>query len=452
MDYSNKRVLVVGMARSGIAAANLLYKLNTKEIILNDRRHREAFNGKLDELFRLGMTDRLGMEPDELIHDVDLVVFSSGVPFWKEWILNARSKGIPCVNELELAYWVTTADFVAITGTNGKTTTTTLTAEIFKAWGKVSHPVGNIGDPACTYAYEMKKGDIAVAEVAPFQMVSTIDFHPRVSAILNITEDHLDWFKTMDNYIDGKCLVFQNQTEDDYCVLNYDNEITATLGDRPKAKVMFFSIKHELTEGAYVKDGNIILSTHGNTRVLMKAEDVRIPGNHNLENALAAALVTSLMGTDDATIAHTLKTFSGVEHRIETVATVNGVTYINDSKGTNPDATIMAIRAMKAPTVLILGGYDKHGDFTPMFREFTENIRHIVVLGETKRQIVDTAKAMGFTAITEVDTFEEAVSTCAQLAEEGMNVLLSPACASWDMFSDFEQRGRRFKELVMELK
>jgi len=452
MDYSKMRVLVVGMARSGIAAAQLLYKLGTKEIILNDMRDREAFSGKLDDLLALGMTDRLGMEPDSLIHGVDLIVFSSGVPFWREWIKNARVAGIPCVNELELAYWVTKADFVAITGTNGKTTTTTLVSEIFRAAGKVSHPVGNIGDPACTYAYELQEGDVAVAEVAPFQLVSTLKFHPRVSAILNITEDHLDWFQTMENYIRGKCIVFQNQTPADYCVLNYDNEITRGLCDEPKARVLFFSVSHILPEGAYVKDGQIVLSVDGNTRTLMPIKDVRIPGNHNLENALAAALMTSLMGVADSVIAKTLRTFAGVEHRIETVATVDGVTYINDSKGTNPDATIMAIRAMDRPTVLILGGYDKHGDFLPMFREFNQYIAHIVVLGQTQEQIVDTAKQVGYQNITLADSLADAVQKCRALASPGMNVLLSPACASWDMFSDYEERGRRFKELVMELK
>ena len=220
---------------------------------------------------------------------------------------------------------------------------------------------------------------------------------PRVSAILNITEDHLDWFQTMENYIRGKCIVFQNQTPADYCVLNYDNEITRGLRDEPKARVLFFSASHILPEGAYVKDGQIVLSVDGNTRTLMPIKDVRIPGNHNLENALAAALMTSLMGVADSVIAKTLRTFAGVEHRIETVATVDGVTYINDSKGTNPDATIMAIRAMDRPTVLILGGYDKHGDFLPMFREFNQYIAHIVVLGQTQEQIVDTAKPVSYT-------------------------------------------------------
>ena len=452
MDMKEMRVLVVGMARSGIATAELLHRMCAKEILLNDQRTREDFHGQLDGLFSLGMTDRLGMLPDGLIENVDLIVFSSGVPFWQDWILAAKERGIPCINELELAYWVAEADFVAITGTNGKTTTTTLTAEILSAAGKGNYPVGNIGIPGCTHALEMKKEEIAVAEVAPFQLVSMPSFHPKASAILNITEDHLDWFHTMENYIDGKCLVFQNQGPEDVVVLNYDNEITRSLQSRPKAKVLFFSRQESLPEGAYVEDGSIILDTHGKKRELMPIEGVRIPGAHNLENALAAALLSTMMGVEDGIIAHTLREFAGVEHRIETVETIHGVTYINDSKGTNPDATIMAIRAMDRPTVLLLGGYDKHGEFGELFDAFTQEIVHIIVLGETQGKIVETAKEKGFTAITLAQDLSDAVKKASELARPGMNVLLSPACASWDMFRDFEERGRVFKELVRGLR
>ena len=452
-DFTRMRVLVVGMARSGIATSKLLYKLGTKEIILNDMRPLEAFGGTLDELLQMGMTNRLGEDPGALTHGVDLVVFSGGVPFFQEWIQDARKRGIPCINEIELGYWVAPfAKYVAITGTNGKTTTTTLVQEILQNDGRKSYAVGNIGDPLVAHAYDLKPGDIAVTEVAPSQLVSTKDFHADISAILNITEDHLDWFGTMENYVQGKYLVFQNQTKDDYCILNYENDLTRQAAKLAPSKVFFFSINHVLEEGAYLEEGKIVLQIFGRKRTLMDPEEIRIPGKHNLENSLAAILIAALLGVPDEVIADTLRTFNGVEHRIETVDTIDGVTYINDSKGTNPDATIMAIRAMRKPTVLILGGYDKHADFEPMFREFTPQIAHIVVLGQTKDRIVKTAKKCGFTAVTEVETFEDAVTAASKIASPGMNVLLSPACASWGMFENFEERGRVFKQLVMEMK
>lgn len=450
-NLENERVLIVGMARSGMAAAKLLLKLGAR-ITINDKRPLEEFKGSLDELRQPGVEFGLDEEPANLLKGKTLVVFSSGVPFWSEWIRTARSMGIKCINELELGYWVTEADFVAVTGTNGKTTTTTLIKEIFTDAGINSHALGNIGVPVCTHALEMKKGDIIAAEVAPFQLVSTIDFRPKVSLILNITEDHLNWFGTMENYIDGKCLIFKNQTAQDWLILNYDDPIVRPLAARAKARVLYFSRLEKLENGAYVEDGDIVIQLDGKKTKVCGADEVLIPGSHNLENALAAALAAFIMGVPAESIRYTLMRFRGVEHRIETVRTFEGVTYINDSKGTNPDATIKAIHAMKQPTVLILGGSDKKSDFVPMFKEFTPLIENIVVIGQTAEKIIQAAEQTGYKNYVRAKSFEEAVNKARELARPGMNVLLSPACASFDMFDNFEHRGSVFKKIVMELK
>lgn len=449
-NLSGKDVLIVGMARSGVAAAQMLLELGAK-VTLNDQRDRPAFAGALDE-FDGRATFALGQEVGELYRGRDLILFSSGVPFWSEWIAQAREAGIPCYNELELGFQLSRAPFVAVTGTNGKTTTTTLLTEIFRNAGKQSYAVGNIGVPVCTHALEMQPDGILVEEAAPFQMISAPSFHPRVSMILNITEDHLNWFHTMDNYIDKKCLVFAKQAGDDVCILNADDPIASSLGDRPRCKVMWFTHQKQLLEGAFVREGELIVSVAGEEHAICRTEEVRIPGLHNLENALAASLAAFLMGVPADVIAHTLKTFAGVEHRIETVRTLHGVTYINDSKATNPEAAIKAIEAMKQPTVLILGGSEKYSDFHPMFRAFTPYIREIVVLGVTADAIARTAQEEGFTHVHRAYSFEEAVHMARALAHEGMNVLLSPACASYDMFQSYEHRGREFKRLVWEMK
>lgn len=450
-EWKNKQVLLVGMARSGVAAARLLHTLGAR-LTVNDARERDAFAGALDFMDDWHVDWRLGQAPDGLIEGKDLIVFSSGVPFWSDWIQKARAMGIPCINELQLGFWMSKAPFVAITGTNGKTTTTTLIWQMFVNAQVQSFAVGNIGIPVCTHALEMQPEGVMVAEVAPFQLISTLDFRPRVSAILNITEDHLNWFHTMENYIDKKCLVFAHQRGDDVCILNADNAITATLVDRPQCRVMLFSHQKEVEEGAFVRDGWMLLRVDGKETKICPVDSIVIPGPHNLENAMAASLSAFLMGVSPEVIAHTLQTFKGVEHRIETVRTLNGVTYINDSKATNPDSTIKAIEAMKQPTVLILGGSDKKSDYMPMFRAFTPLIREVVVVGDTAEDIAACAKRAGLHCVHRAYSFEEALLTARDLATQGMNVLLSPACASYDFFDNFEQRGEVFKRLVWELK
>jgi UDP-N-acetylmuramoylalanine--D-glutamate ligase len=278
-----------------------------------------------------------------------------------------------------------------------------------------------------------------------------MDYKPVESAILNITEDHLDRYGNMENYIAAKAKIFKNQTEENFCVLNYDNEYVRTLQPRIRARILWFSVETEVENGAFVRNGKVIFRLDGRETEIVAAEEIKIPGRHNLENALAATALACVFGIGSGVIADTLREFAGVEHRIEYVANVRGVDFINDSKGTNPDATIKAIQAMKKPTVLILGGFDKHSDFTELFANFTPLIKSVVLLGDTKEKIAQAARAAGFEDYIMANGFRDAVTKAFSVAEEGYCVLLSPACASWDMFENFEERGRTFKQIVKEL-
>ena len=451
VEMKGKNVLVVGMARSGVAAAQMLSRLGAN-LTLTDTRTREQMQTALEQLKDIQADWQLGTEPDDLIQGKDYIVLSPSVYYWAPWVEKAKQNGTVVISELQLGAWFTKGDFISITGTNGKTTTTTLVGEIFKNNGSRTHVLGNIGVPVCTEALDTQPGDVIVCETAPFMTVGNLDFRPKVSAILNLTEDHLNYFGTMENYINCKKKVYENQRGEDVCILNADDPRVVALRDEPKCRVLYFSRTQNIIQGACIKHGEIIVRIGRKDTPIMRADEVKIPGPHNLENALAAVLCAYVMGVKPEIIRHTLMTFAGVEHRIETVREVNGVTYINDSKATNPDSTIKAIQAMTKPTVLILGGSNKNSDYMPMFRAFTKYIQSIVVVGETSEQILSAAKTAGFISVHRAYTFEEAVQKARHLASPGMNVLLSPACASFDMFDNFEQRGAVFKRIVMELK
>lgn len=445
MNY--KSVLVIGMARSGIAAAPVLKSLGAK-VILNDSKTED----KLEGLETLGMSDyrfELGKKPDEFVDESDLIVVSPSVPLDLPYAEKAKQQGKEVIAEIELAYRLCKADTVAITGTNGKTTTTTLVGEIFKNFKRGTFVVGNIGEPYIAHSLEAKEGDVMVTEISSYQLEGISKFHAKAAVLLNITEDHMIRHKTMENYIAAKMRVFLNQTKEDYAVLNYDDETVRKTEKSVTGRVFFFSRKTELTEGAFVRNGNIIFKLDGNETVVCKTDDIFIKGPHNLENSLAAVALTMLSGVDAGTVAYTLNTFKGVEHRIETVCTKNGITYINDSKGTNPDSTVKAIETMTKPTVLILGGYDKGGSFDSLFRAMTDKIKHLILIGVTAEKIKETADRFGYKNYTVVKgTFEDGVNAAKDVAESGYNVLLSPACASFDMFKDYEERGRVFKDIV----
>lgn len=452
MELSGKRILLVGMARSGIAAAELLKKHGATPV-LNDRKKESDFGTDLDGLKAIGCEFRLGEDPVALLDGVDGLVISPGVPITAPVVLAAKERNIPMVGELELAASLLRSPYVAISGTNGKTTTTTLVGKIFENAGRITHVAGNIGYPVSAMALNDRAEDMTVIEVSSFQLESVQTFHPRVAALLNITEDHLNRHGTMDEYIRLKKRIFENQTAADFAVLNMDDPELVKMAPDLKAQVAFFSRTQPVENGAFVENGKIVWQWKGARRVICDVDQILIPGPHNLENALAAAAMTCALGVPAPVIRHTLMSFTGVEHRIEKVRVFQGVTYINDSKGTNVDSTIKAVQSMKAPTVILLGGYDKHTDFMPLCREMIASgqITHAVLLGETARQIQEQLEEAGYTAITRAYSMQDAVDKARALAVTGGNVLLSPACASFDMFRDYEERGVVFKEIVNRL-
>lgn len=450
--YQNKRVLIIGMARSGIAAAKLLLKAGGIPI-LSDSRAEEAFGTDLDELRGTACEFHLGEDTLVLLDNADIVVISPGVPITAPVVQRAKENGIPVLGELEFAYTLLLGSLSAISGTNGKTTTTTLLSEIYKKAGIVSCACGNIGYPISAVALDSQPNDVTIAEVSSFQLESISSFHPHVAALLNITEDHLNRHGTMAEYIRMKQRLFERQTALDYAVLNDADETLHAMAANLPSKVVWFSRTRELDEGAFVRDGMIIWKWKEKEYPICRADELLIPGPHNLENALAAVAMACCDHVPYDAIAAVLQTFAGVEHRIEKVRVLQGVTYINDSKGTNVDSTIKAIESMTRPTVMILGGYDKHTDFMPMCTCIMnhEMIRHAVLIGTTAPQIERQLKESGFTSVSHANSLQNAVEQSRKVAADGWNVLLSPACASFDMFKDFEQRGRVFKDIVNHL-
>ncbi len=447
MDFKGKKVMVAGMAKSGLASARLLLEIGA-EAVLYDMKTAEQFPAGTFSEFEGRAKLALGADAEATAKDCDALVLSPGIPTDLGFIAQARADGKPVIGEIELGFAYSQAEFVAITGTNGKTTTTALSGEIFKNAGFCTHVLGNIGIPIAGEALKTKKGDIVVAETAALQLDTIDTYRPHACAVLNVTEDHLNRYITMENYTAAKERIFKNQTPGDYCVLNYDNDITRGMAGRPKSKVIWFSRKVPLQSGVFIEEGRIISREQDGAHVICRPEEIKIPGLHNLENALAAVALARCYGIAESVIKDTLMTFPGVEHRIEFVRELDGVRYINDSKGTNPDATEKAAAAMTRPTVIILGGYDKKSSFVSLFQGFGPQIKCVVAIGQTQGKILSDAKAAGFKDIVTADGFEEAVIKARAIAKDGWNVLLSPACASYDMFSDFEQRGRVFKDIV----
>jgi UDP-N-acetylmuramoylalanine--D-glutamate ligase len=380
-----------------------------------------------------------------------MVVMSPGVPLTEEPAVAARDGGIPLAGELELAYSFARAPFVAITGTNGKTTTTTLIGEICRKSGRDTLVGGNIGFPLVTEVESYGAGGIIVAEVSSFQLETTASFKPLVAAILNITPDHLDRHGDMDGYTEAKARIFANQDAGDYTILNYDDPLTAGLSEKSGGRTVFFSRRCELETGVFVKSGKVVANIDGHEDIICGIEDIGIPGAHNLENALAAVAAAKASGIGSDIIAQVLKEFKGVSHRLEFVAEINGVKYINDSKGTNPDASIKALEACNEPVVLIAGGKNKGSDFGAFAGVIKDRARALVVLGQSAGLIAEAARARGCENIQEASDFKEAVILAHRTARPGEVVLLSPACASWDMFKSFEERGDLFKEIVINL-
>lgn len=439
--------LIVGMAKSGIGAAKLLDHDGWR-VIVSDKK--TEIPGLREALSGINAEYHLGEDPAALLDGVELMVISPIIPMSAPFVREAKRRGVEVISEIELGYRYSHADFVCITGTNGKTTCTALTGEMFIRGGRHTFVLGNIGVPITEHALETKEGDVVVAETAGLQLEGNVRFHARAAGVCNITEDHLDHFGTMENYIAAKCKIFDHQTENDVAVLNYDDPVVRGMARLTPAKVYYFSRKSEVPRGLFLRGSTVVYRDENGERPLIGADEIRIPGGHNLENAMLSSLLALGMGISDDAVREALREFPGVEHRIEFVREFNGVRYINDSKGTNPDSTIKAVQAMTRPTVLILGGFDKHSDFHELFSHFPgSEVKAIVVLGATKQIILDTARDTGFLGCCHATgTFEDAVSCARTLAKPGDAVLLSPACASWDMFDNFEQRGEVFKRIV----
>ena len=449
----DKKVLVFGMARSGIAAAKLLL-LRGAKVSICDAKEEADFEGALDELKAAGAEFHLGEKhPENLLEGYDALLISPGIPVEHPAVERAKALGIEVMGEVEYAYREAKGQLLAITGTNGKTTTTSLLGEIFKNAGKRTFVVGNIGTPYSGAVPEMKPGDVTVCEISSFMMETSSEFHPSVCAVLNISEDHLNRHKTMERYIALKERIFENCKGDDVVVLNYDDPVTRDMANRVHGKVAWFSSRNPVPFGAFVRDGMIVYGSPEDCKPICEAKEVYIPGEHNLKNALAATAMALAAGVPAPVIRHTLRTFKGVEHRIEFVRELDGVRFINDSKGTNVDSTIQAVRAMDRPTVLLLGGSDKNSDFAPLCEEILKRpISRVVLIGATARKIEDALEKGGYHAWTHAGSdFRKAIEMAFEQANAGGAVLLSPSCASFDMFHDYEERGRIFKDIVNSL-
>lgn len=449
----SQKVLVAGTGLSGISAARLLLNMGG-EVVLYDSNSEldpEELKHKFDEgakvtvvLGDLKRTDLLGVE---------MCVISPGIPLDAPFVAVLDDAKIPIWSEIQLAYQCAKGRLAAITGTNGKTTTTALTGEIMKAFYESVFVVGNIGIPYTQVAMDTEENSVTIAEVSSFQLETIMDFHPNVSAILNITPDHLNRHHTMECYIEVKERIASNQTQGDTCVLNYDDTVLREFGQSEtlKPKVVFFSSRQKLDDGYYLDGDWIYFARNKKAEKILDVRELNLLGRHNYENVMAAIAISRAMGVPMETIVKVTKEFKAVEHRIEFVLERSGVKYYNDSKGTNPDAAIQAIRAMPGPTLLIAGGYDKQSAYDEWIESFDGKVKYLVLIGQTRDKIAECAKAHGFFDIMYAEDMSEAVRVCASYANIGDNVLLSPACASWGMFKNYEERGRIFKECVRNL-
>ena len=451
MNLQGKKVLVFGSGKSGIGAADLLEQTGATPVIYdgNEKIDKEAVLHKIPHHSRTEVY--IGELPKEVQDSLDLVVLSPGVPTDIPMVRALYEQGLPVWGEVELAYRTGKGRVLAITGTNGKTTTTALLGKIMKDAEDSVFVVGNIGTPYTSKALEMKDNTTTVAEISSFQLETIEEFAPAVSAILNITEDHLNRHHTMEEYIRVKELIVKNQTADNYCVLNYEDPVLREFGKKIVPKTIYFSSERVLEQGIYLDGDQIILKTEKKEIPVVRTGDLKLLGKHNFENVMAAVAMAYYAGVSIDSIRRSICEFTAVEHRIEYVTEKNGVTYYNDSKGTNPDAAIKGIQAMNRPTLLIGGGYDKGSSYDEWLNAFDGKVRYLVLIGQTRDKIREAAERLGVCPCILCENLEEAVKICAEKAEPGDAVLLSPACASWGQFDNYEQRGDMFKEYVRNL-
>lgn len=445
----NKKILVIGLGVSGIACVKGLNKLGA-DIIVYDNLTKDKLKEKLGELEGINANYYLGNDEFD-IHDIDLAIKSPGIKYEIPLIEKLLYNNIKVISDLEAAYLIAKSSIVSITGTNGKTTTTTLVGEIIKKSNRKYRVTGNIGFGIFLDALSAQSDEILVAETSSFQLAGTYDFKPHVSVITNITPDHLDFHHTFDNYIEAKFKNVNNQDSKDYAILNYEDEIIRNNSNNLKAKKIFFSSDRVLDEGIFINKGKIYYKDNKNSKDLVfiiNVSDIFIPGKHNIENAMAAAGAALALNISPDVIRNVLIEFKGVEHRLEYSGEFNGVIFYNDSKGTNPDASIKAIQGIEKPIILIAGGYDKKSEYDDFVKSFDNKVKALILLGQTADAIEVCARKYGFNNVYRVQNMDEAVKLSFELAVPGDNVVLSPACASWGMYPNYEVRGRDFKERV----
>ena len=451
MDLTGKKVLVFGSGKSGTGAADQLGQVGACPVIYdgNPEIDKEAVVHKISHVKNVEVY--AGELPEEVQKSLDLVVLSPGVPTDLPLVRSFYGQGLPVWGEVELAYRTGKGRVLAITGTNGKTTTTALLGKIMSDAEDSVFVVGNIGTPYTSKALEMKETSVTVAEISSFQLETIDRFAPEVSAILNITEDHLNRHHTMEEYIRVKELIIKNQKPENYCVLNYEDEVLREFGRDIVPETVYFSSVRKLEKGIYLDNGVIVLKTEKEEIPVVRTDELKLLGQHNFENVMAAVAMAYYAGVPMDSIRKSICEFTAVEHRIEYVTEKNGVVYYNDSKGTNPDAAIKGIQAMNRPTLLIGGGYDKGSSYDEWLNSFDGKVKYLVLIGQTKEKIRDAAERLGVCPCILCEDLEEAVKVCAEKAEPGDAVLLSPACASWGQFDNYEQRGDMFKEYVRKL-
>jgi len=453
MSYRGKSILVAGAGRSGIGSARFLLASGAR-VVLTDTKSREALESHIAQLLDVAARSgelvlELGGHRKESFENCDFVVVSPGIPLSNPMFESSRKAGIPIIAEIELAYRHLQGKIVGITGSNGKTTTTTLVSRLLVGAGLKGHAAGNIGAPLIDFVADSSSEDIYAVELSSFQLEGILDFRPFIGSILNLTPDHMDRYSGFEDYIAAKQRVFMNQGKTDFAVLNADDARTAAMENSVRAKPVFFSRLKTTGHGSFVRSGRVIFRDEDGEKDLFAASAIGLKGAHNLENVLAACAMAILAGAAPESLEESVRKFEGVEHRIEWVAEIDGVQYFNDSKATNVDATIKSLEAFPGNILLIAGGRDKAGDFTVLKSLVRERVKHMVLIGEAADKI---RKALsGATGMSEAPSMEEAVLACRQLARPGDVVLLAPACASFDMFQDYEHRGRVFKEAVHKL-
>ena len=447
MELNNKRVLVVGLGKSGVASA-LFLKARGAQVTVSDAKPQDELGEQIPVLLDHGIAVETGGHGERTFRGQDLIVVSPGVPIDSPPLVQARTLGETLIGEIELAAQFLPGRIVAITGSNGKTTTTTLAGEIVAAGGYSTVVGGNIGTPAISLVERATPETIVVLEVSSFQLETIQSFRPKVAVVLNVTPDHLDRHRTFAAYTDAKARIFENQRAEDFAVLNADDPTCVALASRTRAQVFWFSRKKEVKQGAYVHDGRVLFRDAGGQREIMLVTEIPLKGAHNVENVLAAVCVGALMRCEAERIRKAVRDFKAVEHRLEYVATIRGVEYYNDSKATNVDATIKALESFPANVHIILGGKDKGSDYTVLNDLLRQRVKRVYTIGAAAAKIESQIKGA---EIAHAETLEAAVKQAAAVAQAGDIVLLAPACASFDQFQNYEHRGRVFKETVRGL-